>query len=192
MRPCAGNFIRVKSGVERASSYTAFAGHRRIAAGPLPLLLEQTRAWLRDHPDDPHALILFFEDHTGRQVDFDLRERPMSEPRPGPGRPKLGVVAREVTLLPRHWEWLEAQPQGASAALRRLVDEARKLDGGWRVARDAAYRFLSAMGGDLPGFEEARRALSQGDRPTFEQRIQDWPADIRAHVQRLAGPAFSR
>lgn len=115
-------------------------------------------------------------------------EEEPSEPR-GRGRPKLGVVAREVTLLPRQWEWLSAQPGGASAVLRRLVDEARR-DGNSlrkrRAAQDAAYQFMLAIAGDLAGYEEATRALFADDRPRLEQQILAWPADIRAHVIRLA------
>jgi hypothetical protein len=111
-----------------------------------------------------------------------------SEPR-GRGRPKLGVVAREVTLLPRHWEWLAAQPGGASVALRKLVEEARKANGDrdrHRTARDAAYHFMSAMAGNLPNFEEASRALFADDRRRFTSLIAAWPADIRDHVVKLA------
>jgi hypothetical protein len=115
----------------------------------------------------------------------------ISEPR-GRGRPKLGVVAREVTLLPRHWDWLAAQPGGASAVLRRLVDEARRSGGTRqqrRAAQEAAYQFMLAISGDLPGYEEATRALFAGDRPTLEQWIADWPQGIRTYVLRLAfGP----
>ncbi len=105
------------------------------------------------------------------------------------GRPRLGVMAREVTLMPRHWDWLGSQPGGASAALRRLVDEARRSDGGRthrRVARDAAYRFMSVMAGDLPGFEEASRALFADDRNRFAELAAGWPADIRCHAGKLA------
>lgn len=107
----------------------------------------------------------------------------------GRGRPKLGVVAREVTLLPRHWDWLAARPGGASAALRRLVDEARKGANPRqqkRAAQDAAYQFMQAMAGDLPGYEEATRALFADDRPGLEERIAAWPQEIRAYALRLA------
>jgi hypothetical protein len=99
------------------------------------------------------------------------------------------VVAREVTLLPRHWEWLNAQPGGASVALRKLVEHARRTNGEaerQRAARDAAYRFMSAMAGDLPHFEEAARALFAEDRRAFVGLIAAWPADIRDHVVKLA------
>jgi hypothetical protein len=134
-------------------------------------------------------------------VDFDLRgsldevlARALpATPRPGPGRPKLGVVAREVTLLPRHWEWLEQQPNGISAALRRLVDEARKRspdEESARLAREAASRFMWAVAGNLPDFEEASRALFAGNRERLRSLTREWPADVRSHLFRLAGLAL--
>ena len=145
----------------------------------------------RGQPD----LILIFEDQTGRQVDFDLRgtleevlARVAPTRRAGPGRPRLGVVSREVSLLPRHWDWLEQQPNGISAALRRLVDEARKRDPDEeraRLAREAASRFMTAIAGDLPGYEEASRALFAKDHERFSQRIAAWPEDIRLHLESL-------
>jgi uncharacterized protein len=186
-------------------AFTAFIGQRRLTSGSIAeVALAIKRAEAR--ASDP---ILIFSDGTGRAVDFDLRgdEREVlarlektapsksgegaaspSEPR-GRGRPKLGVVAREVTLLPRHWEWLNAQPGGASVALRKLVDEARRASGDRdreRQARDAAYHFMSAMAGNLPHFEEASRALFADDRRRFVAEIADWPADIRDHVVKLA------
>jgi hypothetical protein len=120
----------------------------------------------------------------------------VSDEGPGPkgrGRPKLGVVAREVTLLPRQWEWLAAQPGGASATLRRLVDDARRTSNPRqqrRATQEAAYQFMLAIAGDLPGYEEATRALFADDRPALEERIAGWPEDIRAYALRLAfGPA---
>ncbi|HEY3352187.1 MAG TPA: DUF2239 family protein [Polyangia bacterium] len=113
--------------------------------------------------------------------------------RTGPGRPKLGVVCREVSLLPRHWEWLAQQPNGISAALRRLVDDARKREPDReraRRARDAASRFMTVMAGDRPGFEEASRALYAGERERFAALTSDWPEDIRRHLARLAAASF--
>ncbi len=146
-------------------------------------------------------MVLIFEDGTGQQIDFamdgpieDVLTRAMPERvQAGPGRPKLGVISREVTLLPRHWEWLEQQPNGASAALRRLVDQARAQEPDRQRARqamDAAYRFMSAMGGNLPGFEEANRALFAGNREQFETQIQGWSPDVRAHLLKMASNAF--
>lgn len=130
---------------------------------------------------------------TGRYAPRSISPPPSLEEEPsqpkGRGRPKLGVVAREVTLLPRQWEWLAAQPGGASSVLRRLVDEARRNGGALqkrRAAQEASYRFMLAMAGDLAGYEEATRALFADDRPKLEQQISGWPEDIRAHVIRLA------
>lgn len=111
----------------------------------------------------------------------------------GRGRPRLGVVAKEVTLLPRHWAWLSAQRGGASATLRRLVEEARKSSGRRdevRRSQDAAYRFMSAMGGDLPGYEEAIRALFAGDAARFDAHTAAWPSDLREHARGLASDAL--
>ncbi|WP_439372316.1 DUF2239 family protein [Bradyrhizobium sp. PMVTL-01] len=184
--------------------FTAFQGQRRLVSGPageVALVVKR----VAPRPDEP---IIIFEDATGRSIDFDLRggDREVlarlaklvpppvevtaepAEPR-GRGRPKLGVVAREVTLLPRHWEWLGAQPGGASVALRRLVDEARRASGDKdraRQARDAAYHFMSTMAGNLPQFEEASRALFADDRRRFTGLIAEWPTDIRDHIVKLA------
>ncbi|ERO60614.1 DUF2239 family protein, partial [Pseudomonas piscis] len=97
--------------------------------------------------------------------------------------------AREVTLLPRQWDWLASQPGGASAVLRRLVDEARRNPDAAqqrRMAQEAAYQFMLALAGDLPGYEEATRALFAGDLEGLGQRLQGWPEDIREHALRLA------
>jgi uncharacterized protein len=186
---------------------TAFAGDRRIATGTPGHVALKIKALLET---DPHAAPLIFDDASGEQVDFDLRgtpeqvlrrlapqeepaEKPAAEPR-GPGRPKLGVVAREVTLLPRHWDWLNAQPGGASVALRKLVEEAKRNDGGLELVRQsqqASLRFMSAMAGDRPGFEEATRALFAGQRDRFRELTAPWPADIRDHARKLAEVSFA-
>jgi hypothetical protein len=183
-------------------TYSAFAGDRRIARGTLEEILRKTKQRLQRKPD---LQVLIFEDRTGRQVEFDFRrsveeivrraQPEVSEQAPGPGRPRLGVVSREVSLLPRHWEWLEAHPQGISAGIRRLVDEARKRDPEGdraRSARFAASRFMSAMAGDLPKFEEASRALFAENKIGFAKLIQFWPADVRQHLDELLaeGGAF--
>jgi hypothetical protein len=181
-----------------SGSYVAFEGERLIAVGPKLEVAVAAQARLAQAPD---ACLLIF-DPDGRQVDFDLRGGPWdialrlgegeSAPR-GRGRPKLGVTAREVTLLPRHWEWLAGQPGGASVALRKLVEAARRESEGpdrRRAARDAAYRFASVMAGDRPGFEAMSRALFAGDAVGFAARIVDWPADIGDHLRTLAGEAF--
>jgi hypothetical protein len=176
--------------MEPAPTYSAFAGPRLVASGPLEEVLTGIKAWL-DRKE--RATLLVFDDLTGRAVDFDLRGTLQQvlaralppEGAPRPGRPRLGVVGREVSLLPRHWEWLEQQPNGISAALRRLVDEARKREPGRqraRAVRDAASRFMTAMAGDLPGFEEATRALFAGDERGVERLVRGWPADVRRYT----------
>lgn len=162
---------------------TAFVGHQRLATGTRA---EVARA-IAAHGGAAHLLV--FDDATGRQTDLPPPDR--LAPAPARGRPRIGVVPREVTLLPRHWDWLAAQPGGASAALRRLVDAARQADEGataQRQARDRAYAFLSAIAGDLPGFEDASRALFADDDASFRQRIGGWPQDIRDHALMLLRP----
>ena len=182
---------------------TAFGGLKRIASGLLSDVIVAAKAVL-DRGDA--EAIAIFDNETSRpiEIDFrgtieDVRQRlavpAAGEAAPrGPGRPKLGVVAREVTLLPRHWDWLNAQPGGASVALRRLVELARRDTEGEariRIAREAANRFMTAMAGDHPGYEEATRALFAGDQTRFEAETEAWPADIRDHSRRLAIPAFA-
>ena len=185
--------------MDTQQTYTAFIGHQFIVSGALSTVLPA----LKDRFDrNDGALPLIFEDESGQQVDFDLRgtlnevlmRALPAPPRPGPGRPKLGVVSREVSLLPRHWDWLEHQPNGASAALRRLVEQARKHEPGkqrTRQAIDTTYRFMSAMAGNLPDYEEATRALYASDLPRLEELIAAWPSDIRAHIQKLVQNAFA-
>lgn len=176
-------------------SYSAFSGDRLIAFGPLADVLSASKAHADEEAGEGPPLLIF-EDRTGKQVDFDfsgtlsdvLRRALPPPERVGPGRPKLGVVSREVSLLPRHWQWLEEQPQGISAGLRRLVDEARKKNPGEQRARrgrDALNKFMTAMAGNRENFEEATRALFAGDNERFESLIGDWPEDIRAHVLRV-------
>jgi len=191
--------------------FTAFEGTRRIAGGELADVAVKVRKAV---DRGGRQAVLVFDDVTSEQVELDLRgsvaevrarararvaamESPAAAeggqgPR-GPGRPRLGVVAREVTLLPRHWEWLGEQPGGASVALRKLVDEARKANEGkdrLRRAQDSAYRFMSAMAGNLPGYEEAIRALFGGDAGRFEEQVAEWPAGVRDHAMKLAGVVF--
>ncbi|RYZ11988.1 MAG: DUF2239 family protein [Comamonadaceae bacterium] len=186
---------------------SAFAGFRCIDRGARDLLLSRLRAL--DPPPEP--LVRVFDDATGSRLDFDLRPQAagaedaagesvsgagrgaLAAPR-AVGRPKLGVVAREVTLLPRHWDWLARQPGGASVALRKLVEEARRTHEGRdvvRAAREACYRFMTEIAGDLPGFEEAARALFAGERERFETHVSAWPEDVRSYLARLAASAWS-
>jgi hypothetical protein len=144
--------------------------------------------------------IALLDAHTSKPVEInftgteeEVLQRIPRAPGRSAGRPKLGVIPREVTLLPRHWEWLSKQPGGASVALRKLVEHASR-DGRdadtMREARDAAYRFMHELMGDAAGFEEASRALFAGDGERFAAQVADWPGDVRAHLLELAAPAF--
>ena len=194
------------------SKCIAFAGTKRIASGDLRKVAVAAKAvWDRDK----WAQVLIFDDLTSELIEVDFRgspedvERriaeqvgeaaPVSEPAVAagdarrPGRPRLGVVAREVTLLPRHWEWLAGQPGGASVALRKLVEQARGANRGrdrQRRAQEAAYRFMSAMAGNEPGFEEAIRALFASKAERFNEMVEPWQHDIREHAKKLAARGF--
>lgn len=187
--------------MEPAKNYTAFVGERLVASGHLEDVLPKLKTRFER---DSHTLFAIFDDETGKQIDFDLRgsieeilaaarEKPAQT---GPGRPRLGVTAREVTLLPRHWDWLEQQPNGISAAIRRLVDEARTRNpdkARRNQATHATGRFLSAMAGNYPGYEEASRFLYRGERAPFTKAIAKWPKDVRAYADRLSqGACWSR
>lgn len=188
----------------------AFQDQRSLALGGLMDVATKARQALNDNGDAP---LLIFDAVTSRPVEIDLRgsladvqERIQKlsaaqgndtaiEPAAlrGPGRPKLGVVAREITLLPRHWEWLSQQPGGASVAIRKLVEEARRSGSGKdrvRQAQESLHRFMTAMAGDYPNYEDALRALYAGDQSRFDTSIAKWPTDVRDHVRRLAAPAF--
>ncbi|MEM8695530.1 MAG: DUF2239 family protein [Pseudomonadota bacterium] len=165
------------------TSYTAFVTDAWLATGSRNHIVET----LREMPETERASdILVFDDETGRQIDFDLRALAVEQPKLKRGRPKLGVTSKEVTLLPRHWDWLAKQPGGASATLRKLVETARKAGLPDRSKRDAAYHFLTVMAGDRPGFEEAIRALYADDRARFETLAANWPTAIRDHATGLA------
>lgn len=191
---------------------TAFAGDKMLATGPVDSVITGVKKMIDDGEQN---LILIFDDNDARPIEFDFRgtkdevaarlpsinqnteiseNLDVDETPKGPGRPKLGVVAREVTLLPRHWEWLSSQPGGASVVIRKLVENARLANVGTdkvRNAQEAAYRFMSAMAGNQPGFEEATRALFAGDKQKFEENISAWPADLRRYSTKLARESFS-
>jgi uncharacterized protein len=192
--------------LDTAHAYTAFLGARRLASGSL----EEVAAAAARASSRTEAALLVFSDATGSQVDLDLRGseeevRERHRPRPtapvasaeatprGRGRPRLGVVAREVTLLPQQWEWLAAQPGGASVALRKLVHQAQRAGTPrerTRQAQERSYKVMAALAGDRPGFEEASRALFAGDMPALRSRVERWPRDIREHVLQLADPEY--
>jgi uncharacterized protein len=194
-----------KSGNTRC---TAFKGSQRIATGELAEVVRRTKEAL---DQGGHESVLIFEDTSGEQVEVDFRgtaddvvkrlaEGPWGEKQVAsvdgpdhdvprrPGRPKLGVIAREVTLLPRHWDWLNSQPGGASVALRKLVEEARRVNADRdrvRRTQEAAYGFMSATAGNLPNFEEAIRSLFANNLELLHELIKVWPEDIQSYLTRL-------
>lgn len=188
----------------------AFAGQTCVARGSLAQVAREARAIL---DKDRHIPLVVLDAVTSEPIEVDFRGTPgevvarlMANPETGgefvatierraaPGRPRLGVVAREITLLPRHWEWLSEQPGGASVTLRKLVEEARRSGAGeaqLRRARESSHRFMTMMAGNEPGFEEALRALFAGDRQTFHGLTEVWPPDVRDHARRLAAGSFA-
>jgi hypothetical protein len=177
--------------------FTAFLGFKRLASGPLS---EVALAAKRAIDRGAQQTILIYNDHSGRAMDIDTRGNDgeivsrLARPAPaaktrGPGRPKLGVIAREVTLLPRHWQWLGAQPGGASVAIRKLVEAARRSSQGSdnrREKQEAAYHFILSIAGNLLNFEEATRALFANQQDAFVALMSTWPADVREHALQLA------
>jgi hypothetical protein len=176
-------------------SCTAFAGHTRLARGTLTEVARAAKAAIDRGEQAP---ILIFDDATSREVEIDFRGTPDdvlgrlrfddSEAPRRAGRPKLGVIGREVTLLPRHWDWLAQQPGGASTVIRRLIDAERKANGFKDLGRKAAettYRFINVIAGNFPNFEEALRVLFAGDREGFARLTEDWPVDVRDHARWL-------
>ena len=187
---------------------TAFSNNQAIATGVVQDVAIKVKAELESNPN---LQVLFFDDSTGEEFDLDLRgsheeieeriinqfpeqgESEQSEsdpeenkPHKGPGRPKLNVVSREVTLQPRHWSWLKKQPSSASSVLRRLVDEARRANlekEKHDACQEAVYSFISAVAGDLPGYEEAIRCLFNSDYRRFDQLISSWPNDIYCYAK---------
>lgn len=190
---------------------TAFEGIVQIASGDVKEVALKAKHAYDYGGHDP---ILIFDNETSEIVEVDFRGTPEevvrrvaeAQAKPdretpeegveasGRGRPKLGVVAREVTLLPRHWEWLNHQPGGASATLRRMVEQARRAstaEDRARRAREAAYRFMTTMAGNEAGYEEACRALFAGDRALFHRMSSRWPCDVVDHARWLAEPGFA-
>jgi uncharacterized protein len=198
--------------MDTSVEYLAFNAKELLVKGKLSDIALTLKNYEKQSDATP---LLLFNGSSGQQIDIDLSgsdsevvERyrepnlpgqniaPESASAPqkrGRGRPKLGVQGREVTLLPRHWEWLDLQRGGASATLRRLIDEDRKESlalNAVKNAQDATNRFMYAIAGNLPGFEEAIRALYARDGARFKEETQTWPVDIRDCAREFAEPAF--
>lgn len=192
----------------RASSledlpYVIFLRESIVARGTLLEIIPSAK---HAFDKDPSTPLVIFNNQTGRFIDLDLNgsesavtQRYRSQTsfdarRQGHGATKSSALGKEVTLLPRHWDWLSEQPGGASVALRKLVDQARKASvevDQTRRAREASHRFMTAMAGDKPGFEEADRALFAGDLQRFKLEIARWPEDIRRHLEQISAAGFS-
>lgn len=185
-----------------SNNWIAFSSHERIAKGE-PAIVAAAVKQFADANDTANLLI--FDIMSSQPVELDLRgtveevsarvteQLNAEEPKRGRGRPKLGVISKEVTLLPRHWDWLQAQPGGASVTLRKLVETASKAHGSGENPQqqlESAYRFMTAIGGNLPGYEEGIRALFAKDAAKFKKALKKWPKDVRKHVRNLAEPAL--
>ena len=186
-------------------TYTAFDGGARVAGGSLhDVVLKVKRRLGRSE----NSSVLIFSDTSGHTIDFNFHGSLQDVERrldtyvgrgdvaraAGPGRPKLGVMSREVSLLPRHWEWLAHQPGGASATIRKLVEEARRRTSSQTSVKhlqERAYRFISVVAGNLDGYEEALRALYRSDREGFVRHVRNWPADVKNHAEELAQAVFA-
>ncbi|TXS92899.1 DUF2239 family protein [Parahaliea maris] len=185
---------------DKPNSCTAFSGERKLASGPARTVARKLKENLTTTEQQS---VLVFDDASGRLRDLDLSgeleqvlarlEQPTEDAPRRRGRPKLGVVPKEVTLLPRHWDWLNAQPGGASVTLRKLVDNARhgKASNSQRQHQESCYRVMHALGGDRPGYEDALRALYADDLAEFRHAIDTWPRDIRNYLGRFADGAFT-
>jgi hypothetical protein len=169
--------------MEGFMTFTVFLRGEVFARGERAKVVPKMRAL---PPLERSSDLLAFDDETGRQIDLDLR--PEAQPAPRRGRPSLGVEAKEVTLLPRHWEWLASQRGGASATLRKLVEEELRKGRTAKDNHDTAYRFLHVMAGNLPHFVDAVREMYAGNKVGYDHFSYDWPRDIRDHGRRLAFP----
>jgi len=196
--------------MEQLTTYTAFEGSELVFRGSLQHVVTKIKKRMGK---TSHSEVLLFSDETGKLMDFnfhgtekdvlkrlevfssvsDRHGKEESASPAGPGRPKLGVISREVSLLPRHWEWLAAQPSGSSATLRKLIEEAKKKSSGGATVKqlqERCYKVMSVLAGDLSGYEEALRSLYKKDEERFLVQIKEWPKDIRKHIAELARPVF--
>lgn len=191
--------------MESELKYTAFENHKILCRGNLNQVILKVKKRI---DKGSNASLIIFSDDTGKSMDFNFqgseedvlkrlvvfhKDPDSTESIGGPGRPKLGVVSREVSLLPRHWEWLATQSGGASATLRKLVEEAKKKTATLhetKASQERTYKFMSVMAGDLKGYEEALRALYRKDKKLFLMHIHEWPEDIREHSLELSSTIF--
>ena len=192
--------------METLNTYTAFEDHKILSQGFLEDVVLKVKKRLEKSPE---SQIVIYSDATGKSMDFNFQgsEKEVlkrlevyttpentTEASSGPGRPKLGVISREVSLLPKHWEWLATQSGGASNTLRKLVEENMKKTSGVltvKTAQERTYKFMSVEAGDLENYEEALRALYRKDKERFTSEIKTWPRDVQKHILELAKPVFA-
>jgi hypothetical protein len=190
--------------MDAQGTYTAFGGATRLFRGTFQEVVLKVKERLGRAEN---SSVLIFSDNTGKTMDFNFHgsvkdvlkrleiyvSKRECGPISGPGRPKLGVISREISLLPRHWEWLASQPGGASSTIRKLIEEAKRRSSthiSVKQVQERVYRFMSVIAGDMQGYEEALRALYKTDHKNFLLYIQDWPADVRNHAIEMAKPIF--
>lgn len=194
--------------METLNTYTAFEDHKILSQGSLEDVVLKVKKRLEKSPE---SQIVIYSDITGKSMDFNFQgsekevlkrleiyTTPETDNQgsasTGPGRPKLGVISREVSLLPKHWEWLATQSGGASNTLRKLVEESMKKTSGTltvKTAQERTYKFMSVEAGDLENYEEALRALYRKDKERFTSEIKAWPRDVQKHIFELAKPVFA-
>ncbi len=190
--------------MDEQNTYTAFEGHKLLFRGKLHDVVLKIKKKLGK---SDNSSVWIFNDLTGKIMDFNFQgsekdvlkrleifsSEDAKKASTGPGRPKLGVISREISLLPRHWEWLAGQPSGASATLRRLIEDAKKKSQGShniKQLQERSYKVMSVLAGDLGGYEEALRALYKRDEKKFYQQMKDWPQDVKDHLNELSKPIF--
>lgn len=177
-----------------ANRYTAFRGDTRIITDSLfnvALALQK----------QSEMNVLVFNDQTGQQIDLDLsgseddlKQRYTEvEYVKKVGRPKLGVISREITLQQKHWNWLDQQSSSASAVIRKLIDKELNdpsSESNIMLAKQAIDHFMLAMLGNMPNYEEATRALYQGNKSHFLALIHNYPKDLKVYLELKAQTAF--
>ena len=192
----------MRTDVATKDTFSAYGPTSCIGQGELTDVALAAHRFLRTHPDQS-ALIL--QDSTCQIIDLDLSgdeallERkanhyPIRSQAPVPD--SKDPITGEITLLPRHWQWLAEQGGNASATLRRLIDEARrdpkqKADNECRRRQQLTYRFCQALCGDFQGYEDALRALYAADKDSFKTHISTWPADFALRAEALAEPIWA-
>tara|TARA_B100001013_G_scaffold338302_1_gene259147 strand:+ start:260 stop:835 length:576 start_codon:yes stop_codon:yes gene_type:complete len=172
-----------------SSTYIAIHNKSLIAQGELPAVIREAQ---RQFPEAEPCL---YKLDNGKRVDIDWRgdaeevikrlPAALVPPAEKRGRPKLGVISKEVTLLPEHWEWLSVQRGGASTTLRRLIDSAMSSmtpAQERRIKQDQLYSMMRVFE-DEAGFEAASRALYRLDEAAFSQAIGNWPEALQAIYQ---------